>query len=323
LRAADSRGHGRSGPFSVTAGYNPAMPQDPADAATVHLVDASPYIFRAYFALPDSITDPAGRPVQAVYGFAGFLVKLVETEAPTHLALAFDRSLTTSFRNEIYPGYKAGRELPPAELEAQLDDCVAVAEAFGAARFIDDRYEADDLIATLAGRLVPEGHRAVVVTSDKDLAQLISDRVELLDFAREERFGPPEVEAKFGVRPEQIPDLLGLAGDPVDSIPGVPGIGKKSAVALLAAFDDVEGIYEHLDEVPGLSVRGARSLAAKLAEHRELAFLSKRLATAADDAPARASLEDLAYQGADPELVDPLFERLGFGTIRERIPRWR
>jgi len=299
------------------------MAETRPDTVTVHLVDASPYIFRAFFALPDSITDPRGRPVNAVYGFAGFLVKLVETEAPTHLALAFDRSLTTSFRNEIYPGYKSGRELPPPDLEAQLDDCYALAAAFGAARFIDDRYEADDLIAALVRRLTPEGHGAVVVTSDKDLAQLVSDRVELLDFAREERYGPAEVEAKFGVRPEQIPDLLGLAGDPVDSIPGVPGVGKKSAAALLAAFGDVEGIYEHLDEVPALAVRGARSLAAKLAENRELAFLSKRLATAAHEAPAAADLDALSYRGADPELVAPLFERLGFETIRERIPRWR
>jgi 5'-3' exonuclease len=299
------------------------MPPSTPDGVTVHLVDASPYIFRSYFALPDSITDRRGRPVHAVYGFAGFLVKLVETEAPTHLGIAFDRSLTTSFRNEIYPGYKSGRELPPPELEAQLDDCLRVAEAFGAACFIDDRYEADDLIAALVRRLVPDGHGAVIVTSDKDLAQLVSDRVELLDFAREERYGPAEVEAKFGVRPEQIPDYLGLAGDPVDSIPGVPGVGKKSAVALLAAFGALEGVYEHLGEVPDLPVRGARSLAAKLAENREIAFLSKRLATAADEAPADADLDRLAYRGADPELVDPLLERLGFGTLRERIPKWR
>lgn len=294
-----------------------------SDAVTVHLVDASPYIFRSYFALPDSITDPEGRPVQAVYGFAGFLIKLVETEAPTHLGVAFDRSLTTSFRNELYPAYKSGRELPPPELEAQIDDCYAVAEAFGAACCIDDRFEADDLIAALVRRLTPEGHGAVIVTSDKDLAQLVSDRVSVLDFSREERYGPAEVEAKFGVRPEQIPDFLGLAGDPVDSIPGVPGVGKKTAAALLAAFGDLEGVYDHLEEVPRLSMRGARSVAAKLADHRETAFLSKRLATAADEAPAEADLDALVYRGADPALLDPLFQRLGFEGIRERIPRWR
>lgn len=290
---------------------------------TVHLVDASPYIFRAFFSLPDSIRDGDGRPVNAVYGFASFLIKLVETEEPTHLGLAFDRSLTTSFRNELYPGYKAGRELPPPELEAQIDLCVELGRAFGAPAYIDERYEADDLIAALVADLAAGGHGAVIVTSDKDLAQLVNDRVALWDFARDERYGPAEVAAKLGVRPEQVADFLGLAGDPVDSIPGVPGVGRKTAAALLAAFEDLESVYEGLDRVPELPIRGARSLAAKLAEHREAAFLSKRLATVAPEAPAEADLSELAYRGADPALVDPLFERLGFGTIRERVPRWQ
>jgi DNA polymerase I len=303
-----------------------AEPSASSKTVTVHLVDASPYIFRAFFALPESITDPGGRPVNAAYGFAGFLNKLVESESPTHLALAFDRSLTTSFRNELYAQYKAGRELPPPELEAQIDDCFELAGAYGAARFIDERYEADDLIAALLrgpGGLEAAGHGAVIVTSDKDLAQLVTGRVSLLDFSKEERYGPAEVAEKFGVRPDQIADLLGLAGDPVDSIPGVPGVGKKTAVALLAAFGDLETLFERLDEVPRLDLRGAASCARKLEENRELAFLSKRLATAAVEAPAKASLGELEYRGADPEAIDPLFEHLGFTKIRDRIPRWR
>jgi len=299
------------------------MSPSASSSATVHLVDASPYIFRAFFSLPDSITDREGAPANAVYGFAGFLIKLVETEAPSHLALAFDRSLTTSFRNEIYPEYKAGRELPPPELEAQIDSCYALAEAFGAAAFIDERYEADDLIATLCDRLTAVGHGSVIVTADKDLAQLVTDRVELFDFARDERYGPAEVVEKFGVRPNQIADFLGLAGDAVDNIPGVSGVGKKSAVALLEAFPSLEAIYDRLDEVPALPVRGAEALRRKLEAGREAAFLSKRLATVARDAPAEADLDALAYRGADPERLDPLFERLGFGTIRDRIPQWR
>jgi len=298
-----------------------------SEPATVHLVDASPYVFRAFFSLPDSIRDPEGRPVNAVYGFAGFLVKLVEIDAPSHLALAFDRSLTTSFRNDFYPGYKAGRELPPPALEAQIDDCLELGRAFGAACFIDERYEADDLIAALVDRLGERGHGAVIVTSDKDLAQLVSGRVALWDFARGERYGPAEVEAKFGVPPERIPDLLALAGDPVDSIPGVPGVGKKTAAALLGALGDLESVYRRLEEVPRLQIRGAASLAAKLAAHRETAFLSKRLATVAPEAPLAgweaSDLDALAYRGADPALLDPLCERLGFGALRDRIPRRR
>jgi 5'-3' exonuclease len=293
--------------------------------STVYLIDASPYIFRAYFSLPDSIRDPRGEPVNAVYGFASFLLKLIDDESPSHLAAAFDGSLTTSFRNDLFPAYKAQRDLPPAELEAQLDACRELAGALGVATFIDDRYEADDLIATLGKPLVAAGHRAVVVTSDKDLSQLVGERVTLYDFGKGERFGPAEVEAKFGVPPARIPDLLGLAGDSVDNIPGVPGIGKKSAAALIGALGDLPAIYARLDEVPALPLRGAASLAAKLAEHREIALLSRRLATVADDAPlpgGSGGLAELAFAGADPAEIDPLFARLGFERIRERIHRW-
>lgn len=279
----------------------------------VHLVDASPYIFRAYFSLPETMTDPAGRPVNAVYGFKEFLLQLAKTEQPTHLGVAFDESLTRSFRNEIYPAYKAQRELPPAELEAQLKDCQEVAAALGAAVFVSRRYEADDLIGTLVHELAAKGHGAVVVTSDKDLAQLVSDDVTLLDFARHIRYGPAEVEEKFGVRPDQIADFLALAGDAVDNIPGVKGVGKKTATALLRAFGDLDALYARLDEVADLSLRGAASVGRKLAEQRDQAFLSRRLTVVAVDAPAAADLEELRYTGADPALAGPLFGRLGFG----------
>jgi DNA polymerase-1 len=291
--------------------------------ATVYLVDASPYIFRAYFTLPDSIVSPAGMRTGAAYGFASFLIKLVEDERPTHLAVAFDRNLNSSFRNEIYPAYKAQREAPPPELVAQIDPCFEIARALGAAAFIDDRYEADDIIGTLCGRLTARGHRAVIVTSDKDLAQLVSEQVTLLDFAKGERYDADAVAEKFGVRPEQITDLLALAGDPVDNIPGVAGIGKKTAAELLGAFGSVEEIYSRLDELLTSKIRGAKSLHRKLAEQRESAFLSKSLATVAHDAPQAAmaaGLSDLAYRGADPEEVGALFDRLGFKKIRERVP---
>jgi len=288
-------------------------------APTVHLVDASPYIFRAFHALPE-MEDAEGRPVHAVYGFLGFLIKLVNDEDPTHLAVTFDKSLVTSFRNDIYAEYKASRALPPPDLEAQLGACEEIAAAFGAATFVDDRYEADDLIATLLARL---DCGAVIVTSDKDLAQLVTDRVTLFDFARKHRYGPAEVREKFGVRPEQIADFLGLAGDSVDNIPGVKGVGKKTAAALLAEFGSVEGIYERLDDMAGLPLRGAKSLRAKLEQGREMAELSKRLCVAATDAPVEATLDDLRWEGADAAALDPLLERLGFSGVRGRIPRWR
>jgi len=291
---------------------------------TAYLIDASPYIFRAYFSLPDSLRDTAGNPVQAVYGFASFLLKLLAEESPSHLGVTFDRSLTTSFRNDLYPLYKAQRALPPKELEDQLAACEEVAAALGAATFVDPVYEADDLIATLCARIAPAGHGAVIVTADKDLAQLVDERTTLYDFGKGTRLALPEVVAKFGVRPDQVADLLALAGDAVDNIPGVAGIGAKTASALLAHFGHVEELYARLEEVrevPGL--RGAKALYEKLKEGREMAFLSKRLATVARDAPVTANWEDLAYPGADRERIEPLFDRLKFGRIRERIARWR
>lgn len=299
---------------------------------TLLLVDASPYVFRAFFSLPDSIKTKEGAPANAAYGFASFLCRLLADERPTHLAVLFDGSLTSSFRNDLFPAYKAQRALPPPELEAQLDLCYEIAGAFGAARFIDDRYEADDLIATLVARLMaPAGAagveaasvEAIVVSHDKDLAQLVGPRVILYDFGKGERLGPEEVVAKFGVRPEQVADLLALRGDTVDNIPGVPGVGAKSAAALLARFRDLADLYAHLDEVPGLPIRGAAALAARLAEHRAQAELALALVRLADDVPrvADVALTVLAWSGADRATVEALFDRLGFGgSLRERVP---
>lgn len=288
--------------------------------ATVHLVDASPYIFRAHFSLPSSIKTPDGGPAAAAYGFASFLIKLIADEKPTHLGVAFDRNLNGSFRNELYPDYKKQRVDPPPELEAQIDTCLEIAEALGAATFIDDRYEADDLIGALLGDLKEDGHGAVIVTSDKDLAQLVDERTVQLDFAKEIRLGPAAVFEKLGVRPDQIPDYLGLAGDTVDNIPGVKGIGGKSAADLLARFGHLEDLYARIDEISSLPVRGARSLHAKLVAGQEIALLSKRLATVSREVPgARGTLASLEFRGADAARVDTLFTRLGFNRIRERV----
>ena len=290
---------------------------------TIHLIDASPYLFRAFFAVPESIVDPRGKPVNAVFGFANFLLRYLREQEPTHVGVAFDQSLTTSFRNDLYPGYKARRELPPKDLEAQQQGCREMARALGMVTWADRRFEADDLIATACRKLLRAGHRVVVVSSDKDLCQLVERRVELFDFAKEKRYGPLEVVERLGVRPEQVPDLLGLAGDPVDNIPGVPGVGPVTAVALLAAFGDMDAVYRDLEAVAALSLRGARSLAAKLAAHRELAYLSRELATVARNAPAPARVRELEWKGAPRELVEPLVERLGLDRVARRIPRWR
>lgn len=290
--------------------------------ATVHMVDASPYIFRAHFSLPSSIKTPDGSPAAASYGFTSFLLKLIADEAPTHLVVAFDRNLNGSFRNDFYPDYKKQRDDPPPELVAQIDVCLEIAGALGAATFIDERHEADDLIGALLAGIEKGGHGAVIVTSDKDLAQLVDDRTTLLDFGKGLRLDAAAVVEKFGVRPDQITDYLGLAGDAVDNIPGVKGIGAKSAAELLSRFGHLEELYERLDELPWLSsVRGAKSLHAKLVANREIAFLSKQLATVSREVPGvKADLKSLEYRGADTAKVEAIFGRMGFNKIRERVP---
>lgn len=288
---------------------------------TVYLIDASPYIFRAYYSLPVSITTPDGHPANAVYGFTDFLIQIVKKAAPSHVAVAFDGSLTTSFRNDIYPEYKAQRALPPPELEAQQRWCLQAAEALGMATFIDDRFEADDLIASLGAQL--EGHERVVVSSDKDLAQLVSPEVTVWDFARDRRYDVAAVHDHFGVAPEQIVDLLALMGDAVDNIPGVKGIGPKTATALLRAFGSLEELYGRLEAGEAPEVRGARSVVERLLANREIAFLSQRLATLSCEAPVRVELEMLQYDGAVRAEVEPLFTRFGFERMLARIPLWQ
>jgi 5'-3' exonuclease len=270
----------------------------------VHLVDASPYIFRAFHTLPETIRDPEGRPTNAVHGFLDFLLRLIREEEVTHIAVCFDFDLVKSFRQAIFPEYKANRPAPPAPLVSQLEPCREAAQAIGARTFIADGYEADDLVATLLRKLAAP---AVIVSGDKDLAQLVTDEVSLLDFARDVRYGPAEVADKFGVRPDQIADLLALAGDATDNIPGVRGVGRKTAAKLLRQYGSLERI----------DWGGLRGTAA---HGRDAALLSKRLTVLAYDAPVSATLDDLRYRGADPAAIDAFLKRLGSERLRARIP---
>jgi DNA polymerase-1 len=288
----------------------------------LYLVDALPYVFRAFFAIRE-LTSPQGEPVQAVYGFTAFLLQLLQQEPLTHIGVAFDESLISSFRNTIFPAYKANRALPPPELEQQLAYCQAVARALGVPVFVDRYYEADDLIGTLARQATPYGLDVVVVSNDKDLMQLVTPKVTFYDFANDRRFDPAGVTTHLGVRPEQIPDFLGLQGDAVDNIPGVQGIGTKTALALLQIFPSLEALYTDLARVETLPLRGAKALHRKLIEGREVAFLSKRLATIALDAPVVCNLDALQYRGAVATEVTQLFETLGFRRLLQRILRWQ
>jgi 5'-3' exonuclease len=251
----------------------------------VYLIDASIYVFRAWFSLPSSLLGSEQQPINAAYGFTRFLTEFLESSEATHVVIAFDESLTKSFRNEIYPQYKMNRELPPAELKAQFKLCRRVAEAAGFYCVAHERYEADDLIGTAAHKMRQLDYQVTVVSGDKDLTQVLEEQDTFWDFARKQRLNSQQVAEKFGVGPSAIPDYLGLCGDAVDNIPGVPGVGPKTASALLQEYPSMEDIWPNIENVADLPIRGAKKLGEKLALHREQAELSKLLATIAIDAP--------------------------------------
>jgi 5'-3' exonuclease len=286
----------------------------------LYLIDALPYVFRAFFAIRD-MRSPQGQPVNAVYGFTAFLLQLLRREPLTHIGVAFDESLTSSFRNAFFPAYKANRELPPPDLAWQLERCQAVARALGLQVFVDHQYEADDLIGTLARQATEQGMEVVVVSSDKDLMQLVTSQVTFYDAAKDRRLDVAGVTARLGVRPEQIPDLLGLQGDAVDNIPGVKGIGSKTALALLQTFANLDALYADLARVETLPLRQAKTLHQKLAAGREAAFLSKRLATIALDAPAVYDPDTLRYAGSITAEATALFATLGFRRLSQQLVR--
>ncbi len=287
---------------------------------TLYLVDASLYVFRAWHAMPGDFLDRDGRPVSAVHGFTRFLCELLEKADPSHVMVAFDGSLTSSFRNGIYPPYKANRELPPAELDHQFALCRRMSAAMGLTTLIDDTYEADDLIGSALWTARAQDFRGVIVSADKDFGQLLGEHDEQWDYARNRRWGPSGVHAKLGVHPAQVADYLALCGDSVDNIPGVPGIGAKTAAALLSHFGSLDDLLERVDEVAFLSLRGAKSCAARLRQHADDARLFRRLTRIALDAPVPAQTGMHQRQAPDQDTLDTLTDHLRMGPLtRERL----
>lgn len=265
----------------------------------LYLIDASVYVFRAWFSIPDTVIDDDGRPANAVFGFGTFLCDVIERQAPSHLLCAFDESLQSSFRNELYPAYKANRPLPPRDLERQFRICRELAAAMGMPALGSRRFEADDLVGSAAERFRDDGYRMVYVTADKDYVQLMEPGDYWWDAARDRWLDVAAATRKLGVRPDQLADFLALAGDSIDNIPGVPGVGPKSASELLAALDTLEGLYARLEAVLGLTLRGATRIHRLLDEHREQAFLSRELSRIRRDAPLECRADDLAWRGVD------------------------
>ena len=284
----------------------------------VHLVDSSLYVFRAWHSIPVGASDEDGWPVNAVHGFARFLCDLLERTRAARLALAFDEALDSCFRNAIYPAYKANRDPAPEELKRQFAHCKALGEVLGLPVLAHAEYEADDLIGTAAAQARRDGHAVVIVSADKDMAQLLDEGDWQWDFARDERWDRAGVKPRFGIHAHQVADYLGLAGDASDNIPGVPGIGPKTAATLLGLYGSLDALLDRLDEVPLLKLRGAAQHAARLREHREAALLSRRLATIVRDAPLPDGFASAHRREADGEGLDRLCERLRIGPMTRR-----
>jgi 5'-3' exonuclease len=285
---------------------------------TVYLVDASIYIFRAYFSIPDEWHSPDGHSVNALYGYTQFLLKFLHGAQPEKIAVAYDESLGRCFRNDIYPTYKTSRALPDEALAFQLSACKQLTEIIGLSSHASERYEADDIIATFAGRARKRGDKVIIVTRDKDLGQLLLNADDCLwDFAADKYIYPQDFNDHFGVMPAQLIDYLSLVGDRIDDIPGVHGIGKKTAARLLQQFASVDAIYSDLGAVAGCGLRGAKKIALKLAEYQQQVRMAQNLIRLEDRVPL-GSDEQLVWQPPALASVRHFLDEFGLGQRFQR-----
>ncbi len=277
---------------------------------TLYLVDGSSYIYRAYFAIRH-LSSPSGQPTNAIYGFVQMLLKLVKDYQPKYLAIVFDAGRIT-FRNEIYADYKANRAAMPDDLRAQVGRIRDIVRAFNFPALELEGFEADDIIGALAQEFSMAGGDVVVVTGDKDLMQIVTDRVTLLDTMKGKASGVAEVIERFGVLPELVPDILGLAGDSSDNIPGVPGIGEKTAIKLLQEFGTLDALLDRAAEVKGKNGE-------KLREFHDQALLSRKLATIERNVPIHYSTEEFATREPDTAALNELFREFGFTSLIKEL----
>ena len=283
---------------------------------TAFLIDSSVFVFRSYYSMSTDLVDASGQTNHAVYGFARFLTRFIRQTQPQLIATAFDEALTTSFRNEIYPPYKANRDPAPEDLKRQFKLCQQLAGLLGVSVYADNSYEADDLIGTLHQTYADRGHPVCVVSADKDLAQLIRPNDWWWDYGKSKPLGYADLTEKFGVRPDQVCDFLALAGDQVDNIPGVKGVGAKTAQALLNHFGDLDSLLSRINEIEFLSFRGAKSCQKKIRTHQEDARLSKILSQIVLDAPLEN--DDIMKSQTDSDALIAFIEEMKFGPMLRR-----
>ena len=288
------------------------------------LVDASIYIFRAWFSLPDRWQTRDGMPVHAVYGYTKFLLDFIDqTSRSSYCAAAFDESLGSNYRNDIFPSYKASRELPDEALAFQLRACREITERFGIPCYGGPRYEADDYLASLARLFQQQGIPVSVVTRDKDLGQIVQGPADhWWDFAGGVTLDAPAFEAKYGVKPSQFADYLALVGDPIDDIPGVPGIGAKTATRLLQVFDNLDALAKGLGRVAELDMRGAAGIKKRLQEHWPQVLLARQLTALETHIPEVTEMPEFQLSAASLASVVDYLEELNLsGPLTRRCQR--
>ncbi len=304
-----------------------AIDQQRNRSKPVLLIDASIYIFQYYFSMPDHwFSEQEQWPTAAVYGYTAFLIRLLKEQKPRRVAACFDESLGQCFRNDIYPDYKMSRALPDEALEFQLQACKQVTQLLGINTFASDRYEADDLIGSLYRQCKRSPSPIAVLTRDKDLAQLLSREQDFLwDYAADQAFYAGDITDKFSVRPHQLVDYLALMGDTVDDIPGVPGIGAKTAVKLLEEFGSVSNLLLAMDDADSLvlptHIRGAARIVANLQQYREQLVVSKQLATIVTDLPLIDALAELDVKKPDIQQCEQFCRLMGFPQLYQSIAK--
>ncbi|HEX4367658.1 MAG TPA: 5'-3' exonuclease H3TH domain-containing protein, partial [Rhodopila sp.] len=286
-------------------------PETQARQLHLILIDGSGFIFRAFHALPP-MTRPDGTPVNAVFGFTNMLAKLLKEHVGTHIAVIFDAGRLT-FRTRLYDAYKANRPPPPEELIPQFALIREATEAFGVPAIELADWEADDLIAAYALATTNEGGQVTIVSSDKDLMQLIRPGVDMLDPIKQKPIGPVEVMEKFGVTPDKMVEVQALIGDSVDNVPGVPGIGPKGAAQLINEFGDVEAV---LAAAPAMKPSKRRDM---LIEHADKARISRTLVLLREDTPLPTPIADLGQRDADRQKLAAWLTLQGFRSTISRL----
>ncbi len=302
--------------ISLTADApEPSVTIDPAQPVRLYLIDGSGYIFRAFHALPPLTRKTDGLPLGAVAGFCNMLWKFLcemKQEKPTHLAVIFDSSEKT-FRNELYDQYKAHRPPPPEDLIPQFPLVREATRAFGVPAIELEGYEADDLIASYAKAVADAGGEVIVVSSDKDLMQLVTEQISILDPVKQLKIGRNEVIEKFGMGPERVVEIQALAGDSVDNVPGAPGIGIKTAVQLLTEFGDLDSLLARASEIKQPKKRET------LLEFADQVRLSRQLVRLADDAPLPMRVDELTVRDPDAATLAAFLEAMEFRTLARRV----